>query len=140
MGWHISGNQLKAAGEVDEAVGKEQPAENLGWTGYSWNKTLFPYPDQFLTKLHAEGLKATLNLHPASGVRPWEDAYPAMAKAMGIDPASRKAVPFDITDKKFATNYMNLLVAGLAAGTAHQDGGRKPYMVAQLRPLHRSAA
>jgi alpha-glucosidase len=109
MGWHISGNQLKAAGEVDEAVGKEQPAENLGWTGYSWNKTLFPYPDQFLTKLHAEGLKATLNLHPASGVRPWEDAYPAMAKAMGIDPASRKAVPFDITDKKFATNYMNLL-------------------------------
>jgi alpha-glucosidase len=48
-------------------------------------------------------------MHPASGVQPWEEAYPAMAKAMGIDPASRKYVPFDITDKKFATNYMNLL-------------------------------
>jgi len=32
-----------------------------------------------------------------------------MARAMGIDPATRKYVPFDITDKKFATNYMNLL-------------------------------
>jgi alpha-glucosidase len=32
-----------------------------------------------------------------------------MAKAMGIDPATKKYVPFDITDKKFAINYMNLL-------------------------------
>jgi alpha-glucosidase len=103
MGWHISQEQLRAAGEVD------QSRQGLGWTGYTWNKTLFPDPDQFLAKLHAEGLKATLNLHPASGVQPWEQAYPAMAKAMGIDPATKKYVPFDITDKKFAINYMNLL-------------------------------
>jgi alpha-glucosidase len=32
-----------------------------------------------------------------------------MAKAMGIDPATKKYIPFDITDKKYATNYMNLL-------------------------------
>jgi alpha-glucosidase len=103
MDWHTSQGQLEAAGEVD------QSGQLLGWTGYSWNKLLFPDPDQFLAKLHAEGLKATLNLHPASGVQPWETAYPAMARAMGIDPATRKYVPFDITDKKFATNYMNLL-------------------------------
>ena len=103
MDWHTSRDQLEAAGEVD------QSGQSLGWTGYSWNKLLFPDPDQFLAKLHAEGLKATLNLHPASGVQPWETAYPAMARAMGIDPATRKYVPFDITDKKFATNYMNLL-------------------------------
>jgi alpha-glucosidase len=48
-------------------------------------------------------------MHPASGVEPWEDAYPAMARAMGIDPATKKYVPFDITDKKFATNYMDLV-------------------------------
>jgi alpha-glucosidase len=103
MGWHISEDQLKALGE------KDQSGEGLGWSGYSWNRTLFPDPDDFLAKLHAEGLKTTLNLHPASGVEPWEDAYPAMAKAMGIDPATKKYVPFDITDKKFAENYMNLL-------------------------------
>jgi alpha-glucosidase len=103
MDWHTSQDQLEAAGEVD------QSGQSLGWSGYSWNKLLFPDPDQFLAKLHAEGLKTTLNLHPASGVQPWEAAYPAMARAMGIDPATRKYVPFDITDKKFATNYMNLL-------------------------------
>jgi alpha-glucosidase len=103
MDWHLGVDQLKATGQVD------QSGEGLGWTGYTWNKLLFPDPDAFLAKLHAEGLKTTLNLHPASGVQPWEEAYPAMAKAMGIDPATKKYVPFDITDKKYATNYMNLL-------------------------------
>jgi alpha-glucosidase len=87
----------------------DQSGQRLGWTGYTWNKLLFPDPTQFLTRLHADGLKTSLNMHPASGVQPWEDAYPAMAKAMGIDPATKKYVPFDITDKKYATNYMNLL-------------------------------
>jgi alpha-glucosidase len=103
MGWHISKEQLEAAGEVD------QSNHGLGWTGYTWNNVLFPDPDDFLKKIHEEGLKATLNMHPASGVQPWEKAYPAMAKAMGIDPATRKYVPFDIADKKYATNYMDLL-------------------------------
>ena len=103
MGWHTSEDQLKAIGE------KDQSGEGLGWSGYSWNKTLFPDPADFLAKLHAEGLKTTLNLHPASGVEPWEDAYPAMAKAMGVDPATRKYIPFNITDKQFATNYMEYL-------------------------------
>jgi alpha-glucosidase len=103
MGWHTSQEQLLAAGE------KDQSGHDLGWSGYTWNKTLFPDPDDFLAKLHAEGLKVTLNLHPASGIEPWEKAYPAMAKAMGIDPATRQYVPFEITDKKFATNYMDLV-------------------------------
>jgi alpha-glucosidase len=103
MDWHLNREQLQAAGQVD------QSGEGLGWSGYTWNKLLFPDPDQFLAKLHSEGLKTTLNLHPASGVQPFEKAYPAMAKAMGIDPATKKYVPFDITDKNFAINYMNLL-------------------------------
>ena len=105
MGWHISADQLKAMGEPDP----DQSGHRLGWSGYTWNPVLFPDPGDFLKKIHAEGLKTTLNLHPASGVEPWEKAYPEFAKAMGIDPATRKFVPFDIADKKFATNYMNLL-------------------------------
>lgn len=109
MGWHISREQLEARGLEDKSDPDHTLGHSLGWSGYSWNKTLFPDPDQFLAKLHAEGLKTSLNLHPASGVQPWEDAYPAMAKAMGIDPATKQYVPFDIADKKYATNYMNLL-------------------------------
>jgi alpha-glucosidase len=81
----------------------------LGWSGYSWNKSLFPDPPAFLSWVHEQGLKATLNMHPASGVQPWEDRYSQMARAMGIDPATKQYVPFDITSKKFATNYMDIL-------------------------------
>jgi alpha-glucosidase (family GH31 glycosyl hydrolase) len=80
-----------------------------GWSGYSWSKLLFPNPGAFLRRMHEEGLRITLNVHPASGVQPWEDAYPSMARAMGIDPSSHQYVPFDITDKKFASNYLDLL-------------------------------
>ncbi|MFZ0743437.1 MAG: TIM-barrel domain-containing protein [Terracidiphilus sp.] len=104
MGWHISREQLQAAGEVD------QSGESLGWGGYTWNKLLFPDPTQFLDKLHADGLKVTLNLHPASGIEPWEAHYPEMARAMGIDPATKKYVPFDPTNKVWATNYFNLIL------------------------------
>ena len=104
MDWHLTfGPSLSGIQPLD------QSGHTKGWSGYSWNKLLFPDPAQFLKNMHGEGLKTTLNVHPASGVQPWEDAYPAMAQAMGIDPASEKYVPFDITNKKFATNYMNLV-------------------------------
>jgi alpha-glucosidase len=84
-------------------------------------------------------------MHPASGVQPWEDAYPAMARAMGIDPATQRYVPFDITNKKFGQlsqpvappsgeTRHRLLVAGLAR---RDDTSLKSHVVAQLCSLHR---
>ena len=88
---------------------KDPSGQVLGWTGYSWNPLYFPDPAGFLSWVHQHGLKATLNMHPASGVQPFEQRYPEMARAMGIDPATKQYVPFDIANKKFATNYMNIL-------------------------------
>jgi alpha-glucosidase (family GH31 glycosyl hydrolase) len=103
MDWHLTFHQNWFTKEMD------QSGHQLGWSGYTWNKLLFPDADAFLQKIRSEGLKATLNLHPASGVQPWEDAYADMARKMGIDPATKKYVPFDITNQTFATNYMDLL-------------------------------
>jgi alpha-glucosidase len=80
-----------------------------GWTGYSWNRLLFPEPESFLARLHAAGLKTSLNLHPASGIQPWEDRYPEMARAMGVDPASQQYIPFDITNQRFAREYLDVM-------------------------------
>lgn len=88
---------------------KDASGHTLGWTGYTWNKIYFPDPPEFLKWVHDEGLKVTLNMHPASGVQPFEQQYPAMAGAMGIDPATKQYVPFDIANKKFAVNYFNIL-------------------------------
>ena len=103
MDWHPTFGALWWDKKVD------QSGHSLGWTGYSWNRVLFPDPTLFLADIHSKGLKVTLNMHPASGIQPWEDHYPEMARAMGIDPTTKKYIPFDITDKKFATNYMNMM-------------------------------
>lgn len=92
---------------------KDQAGEPLGWTGYTWNPAYFPDPHAFLSWCKSKGLKTPLNLHPASGVQPFERHYPEMARAMGIDPAAKKYVPFDIVDKKFATNFLNTVLQPL---------------------------
>ena len=104
MGWHPTFQQSWWSQE------KDQSGQPLGWTGYSWNKLLFPDPTAFLNHIHEQGLKVTLNLHPAGGIEPWETSYPAMARAMGIDPATKKYVPFDITSRKFTDNYFDLVL------------------------------
>lgn len=88
---------------------KDSSDHVLGWTGYTWNPLYFPDPGEFLKWVHEQGLKSTLNMHPASGVQAFERQYPEMARAMGIDPATKQYVPFDIANKRFATSYMDIL-------------------------------
>ncbi len=80
-----------------------------GWTGYSWNTDLFPDHKAFLDELHKRNMHVTLNLHPASGVRCFEDRYEEMATKMGIDPKTKRPVPFDITDPDYINNYFDVL-------------------------------
>lgn len=80
-----------------------------GWTGYTWNKELFPNYKDFLNFLHHHNLKVTLNVHPACGVRDYEEMFDKMAKAMEIDPSSTHIIPFDITNPKFIENYLKVI-------------------------------
>ena len=94
MDWHVT--------EIDPAIGS-------GWTGYTWNRDLFPDPADFLAWLHQRGMKISLNVHPADGVLRHEEAYGRVAEAVGIDPASGLPVAFDLTDDKFRDAYFRLL-------------------------------
>ena len=100
MDWHVV--------DVDPALGS-------GWTGYTWNRELFPEPADFLAWLHEHGLRVTLNVHPADGVRRHEDAYRAMCEALGLDPEAGDPVAFDVTDEAFLTAYLDVLHRGLEA-------------------------
>lgn len=94
MDWHIT--------DVD------RDKYGNGWTGYTWNKELFPDPEGFLRGLHERGLHTTLNVHPKDGVRAFEDAYAKMAKTMGVDPVKGEAIEFDLTDPKFVDAYFDM--------------------------------
>ena len=75
-----------------------------GWTGWTWNKSIFPNPGKFMDYLKDEGLKVTLNLHPADGFDHWEECYPALAKSLGKDPASKDRIEWINSDKEFMSN------------------------------------
>ena len=104
MDWHQAAYDEMNAGAVDRA------GQPLGWTGYSWNYTLFECPPKFMAWCHEQGLHTTLNLHPAAGIQPHEHFYPEMATAMGIDPSTAMHVPFDIADRKFTRNYFDKVI------------------------------
>lgn len=78
-----------------------------GWTGYSWNKELFPDHQRLLKWLHDDGKKVTLNVHPASGIRAYEDDYPEVAKTMGLNTKVEEPAAFDLENKKFKEAYFH---------------------------------
>ena len=75
-----------------------------GWTGWTWNKSIFPDPQKFMSYLADNGLKVTLNLHPADGFDHWEQSYEGLAQSLGKDPAEKKRIDWINSDKKFMEN------------------------------------
>ena len=93
MDWHIT--------DTGNASG--------GWTGYTWNRELFPDPPLFIEKIHQHGLKTALNLHPAAGVWPHEEQYREFSENLGKNPESKEPILFDCADPVFIKLYFELL-------------------------------
>ncbi len=85
------------------------PKYGSGWTGYTWNRELFPDPPALLEELHRRGMKVTLNVHPAEGVQAHEEQYLPMAKEMGADWQAEDPVACDPADPKFLEAYFKYL-------------------------------
>lgn len=80
-----------------------------GWTGYTWNRKLFPQPEALIDFMHTKNLKVSMNLHPADGIHPHEEYYPEMARRMGIEPETGQPVAFDIANTDFVNAYFDVL-------------------------------
>ena len=113
MDWHWVDVKKRFGKSGSKFVLNPFKADNIfqgdGWTGYSWNTELFPDYRAFLKELQDNNFKVTLNLHPAQGVRFFDDMYEEMARAMNIDPATKQRVNFDITDPQYVDAYFNIL-------------------------------
>ncbi len=92
---------------------RDEFGQRWGWTGYTWNRKLFPDPRATLDFLHRNGCKVALNLHPASGIQPVEDCFEAFARDYGW--TQTNAVPFRAGDEKWAHSYFRNVIAPLEA-------------------------
>jgi len=103
MDWHetydFSANKLE----------KDSQGELKGWTGYTWNKNLFPEPKRFIEWTNQQHLKTALNLHPASGVPTMEEKYADFAKAYEFNKPG-EYIPFNMSEKKWAQAYFDTLL------------------------------
>ncbi len=109
MDWHYSVRLDEEFGITEKGMNTPFYGGNSGWTGYSWNKRLFPDYRAFLKKIEERNLKITLNVHPADGVRWWEDMYEEMAVAMGKDGKNAEQIAFDFTDTSFINAYFDVV-------------------------------
>lgn len=100
MDWHWNGE-------------KEVSGGRGGWTGWSWNTNLIPDPEGLLSDIHDNRLRAALNLHPADGVAPDEDCYPALAAALGVAADSAVTIPWQLDDRKFAREFFRNVIRPL---------------------------
>lgn len=94
MDWHL----------VDDV----DPRFGSGWTGYTWNRKLFPDHRAFLEGVHDRGLKTTLNVHPRDGIRAFEEPYAKAAATVGVDAEAQEPVEFDLTNPRFVRAYFDM--------------------------------
>lgn len=112
MDWHWTDvlERFGSDGVPGEGVTAQEKWYNSntpGWTGYSWNRELFPDHRELLAWLKDHGFHVTLNVHPSQGIRPFEDCFEDTARAMGYDPKIRKRIPFDIANPTFVKAYFD---------------------------------
>ena len=108
MDWHVVRipEELK---DEDTTVVRNRSFRD-GWTGFSWNRELFPDYRGFLRFLRERNLHTALNLHPHAGVCRHEDMYEEMARRCGVDPSTGRRVPLDILSPEFMANYFDVLL------------------------------
>lgn len=85
MDWHMDGYNNRT--------------DQTQWTGWTWNKALFPDPQGFINWLHSQHLKTTLNLHPADGIGKYEENFGKLATDLGV--SNTQTIPWNIENKAF---------------------------------------
>lgn len=113
MDWHWTdvvkrfGKEARPKGRT--ALEKAYALINPGWTGYTWNTELFPDHCELLNWLHDNGLKVSLNVHPASGIRFYEKNYDKIAAQLGKNAEKKEVVAFEIAKPEFVRAYFDCI-------------------------------
>jgi alpha-glucosidase (family GH31 glycosyl hydrolase) len=87
--------------------------KTTGWTGYSWDETMYPNHTGLLDWIHGQGIFTAANLHDAAGVSPLEKQFDAMRTAMGLPPKAER-IPFHVSSHNYTRALHDQVLAPLA--------------------------
>ena len=87
---------------------KDKDDYSLYKTGFTFDKTLFPNPQEFIEYLHTNNVHVGLNFDPVDGIRKEEREYDNVARMLGITDSS--TIPFNVLDKTLMNAYVNYLI------------------------------
>ena len=73
----------------------------MSWTGYTWNRELFPDPEGIIREFAQKGIAVTLNDHPADGMRSNEEYWPEFMQSLGLDPDADRCPIYDASDSSY---------------------------------------
>lgn len=108
MDWH------ETWGLTSKNPVKDAADQSKGWTGYTWNNSLFPSPEHTLEYLHRSGFKTSLNLHPASGIQSFEECYDRFvadySSRLGSKWPEGEYVPYRMSQKEWAQSYFETVL------------------------------
>jgi len=96
MDWHYQ-DWGHVDGEPEYLYGYGHAGQNLGWTGYNWNRRLIPDPDRLIDELSKKGIAVVLNDHPCDGVRRGDQVFESFADK--LKKANYREEVSDISDK-----------------------------------------
>ena len=78
-----------------------------GWTGWTWDKSIIPNPEGLIRWMHQQGVKVSLNLHPADGVGSHEDHFQEIRQDLGL---SGDRVPWMLEDSAFYRSFFTRII------------------------------
>ena len=137
MDWHLTWKEL------DKRKGRDEFGQKRGWTGYTWNRNLIENPEGLLADLHLMNFKTSLNLHPASGIRPYEDCYEDFVKdylGRTNDYDGPKDYIYDDKEYIFKGNSKSVAKPGYKASVPFrmsQQAWADAYFASVIRPLEK---
>lgn len=77
-------------------------------TGFTFNKSLFPNPQNTIEKLHKKGIRVGVVVNPEQGIYPHEEYYQKAAEYLGIE--AGKIILFDPLNPKLMDVYFKVFL------------------------------
>jgi alpha-glucosidase (family GH31 glycosyl hydrolase) len=110
MDWNIAGENWRKG-------------DHSYWTGYTWNKGLYPNPKALLQKFKDRGVNVCMNLHPHGGVQDYElqfELFKSTMRSLCTESGERfdeerndkeypDSINFNLTMEEYAKCYFKIL-------------------------------